>query len=342
MTQSFRRDIIVIGASSGGLETLLEIVPQLPRELPAAIFLVVHVPSQGKSELPAILSRAGRLPATHAKDREAIEPGRIYVAPPDFHLLVRTGHVRVLRGPRENNHRPAIDPLFRTAAHVYGPRVAGIVLSGMLDDGAAGLFAIKRRGGTAIVQDPTDALFPDMPRNAMAAVEADYCLPKREIPKILLELAGSSAPAQQGAIMPKPDNGEMEKETEIEAMDEETLEDDDKPGTPSAYGSPECGGVLWELQDNDPLRFRCRVGHAFSSDGLLRTQGESLEIALWSAFRILHENAALARRLAERARGNNHLPVAEKFERKSRVAEEQAELIRRLLLSGEIKVDVEA
>jgi two-component system chemotaxis response regulator CheB len=132
MTQSFRRDIIVIGASSGGLETLLEIVPQLPRELPAAIFLVVHVPSQGKSELPAILSRAGRLPATHAKDREAIEPGRIYVAPPDFHLLVRTGHVRVLRGPRENNHRPAIDPLFRTAAHVYVPRVAGIVLSGML------------------------------------------------------------------------------------------------------------------------------------------------------------------------------------------------------------------
>jgi two-component system, chemotaxis family, protein-glutamate methylesterase/glutaminase len=342
MSQPIRHDIVVIGASSGGLETLLEILPQLPRDLAAAIFLVVHVPSQGKSQLPSILSRAGRLPAAHARDTEPIEMGRIYVAPPDFHLLLRNGQVRVIRGPRENNHRPAIDPLFRSAARVYGPRVTGVILSGMLDDGAAGLFAVKSRGGAAIVQDPDDALFSDMPRNAMAFVSVDYCLPKREIPKVILELTGNATPVERSVKMKPEDPSEMEKETEIEAMDEETLEDEDKPGNPSVYGCPDCGGVLWEMQDNGRLRFRCRVGHAFSADGLLRTQGESLESALWSAFRILHENAALSRRLAERARSNDHFPAAEKFERKSKIAEEHAELIRELLLSGQIKSADEA
>jgi two-component system chemotaxis response regulator CheB len=340
MTQTLHRDIIVIGASSGGLEALLEIVPQLPKDLQAAIFLVVHVPAQGRSQLPYILNRAGHLPAAHARDKDKIEYGHIYVAPPDFHLLLRKGHMRILRGPRENNHRPAIDPLFRTAARVYGPRVVGVVLSGALDDGAAGLFAVKSRGGVAIVQDPEDALFSDMPRNAMAAVPVDHCLPKREIGGIIVELAQMPVQAEQDLIMAKArNNDEMDKETRIEAMDEEAFEDDDKPGTPSAYGCPDCGGVLWELQDGDRLRYRCRVGHAFSADGLLRNQGESLEAALWSAFRILQENAALARRLCERARSNNHTEVAEKFAKKSELAEDQAELIRELLLSGQIKAE---
>jgi two-component system chemotaxis response regulator CheB len=342
MTSALHRDIIVIGASSGGLETLLEIVPQLPRDLPAAIFLVVHVPAKGRSQLPSILSRAGRLPAVHAEDNDKIEHGRIYVAPPDFHLLVANGHVRIVRGPRENNHRPAIDPLFRTAARVYGRRVVGIVLSGMLDDGAAGLFAVKSRGGIAIVQDPRDALFPDMPRNAMTAVPVDHCLPKRDIGRIIVELAQLPVPTEQDATMAKAHNSDgMNKETRIEAMDEAMFEDDDKPGTPSGYGCPDCGGVLWELQDNERLRYRCRVGHAFSADGLLRNQGESLEAALWSAFRVLQENAALCRRLRERARKNNQGALAEKFATKSQLAEEQAQLIRELLLSAQIKTETE-
>jgi two-component system chemotaxis response regulator CheB len=333
--------IIVIGCSSGGLEALLEIVPQWPRDLPAAVFIVMHVPSQGKSQLPYILDRSGELHAAHAIDQENVQAGRIYVAPPDFHLLLENGHVRVLRGPRENNHRPAIDPLFRSAARVYRRRVIGVVLSGMLDDGAAGLFAVKSRGGVAIVQDPDDALFPDMPRNAMASVPIDYCLSKREIPQVLNKLVRKPARSQReesGDTMATT-NGEMEKEVSIESMDENNIRGDDKPGTPSVYGCPDCGGVLWELQDDERLRFRCRVGHGYSAEGLLRTQGETLEGALWSAFRILQENGALSRRLAERARSNNHVTVAEKFARKSAAAEEQAELIRQLLLSAQIKVD---
>ena len=340
MAQSAQRDIVAIGASSGGLEALLEIVRRLPPDLPAAFFIVSHVPSQSRSYLPEILSRAGPLPATHAEDQEKIEPGRIYVAPPDFHLLLRKDHVRVVRGPRENNHRPAIDPLFRTAARAFGPRVIGIVLSGSLDDGTAGLFAIKGRGGIAIVQDPDDAMSPDMPRNALAAVPVDYCLPKHAIPLTIVELTERATPTDRGAIVAHEKN-DLEKETDLEALNGVDIDDGERPGTPSTYGCPDCGGTLWELHDEEWLRFRCRVGHAYSAAGLLRTQGESLESALWSAFRTLQENAALARRLAARARANKQEPVAEKFATKSRVAEEQATLIRNLLLSAQIKEEAQ-
>jgi two-component system chemotaxis response regulator CheB len=322
-------DIIVIGASSGGVETLIEIVSGLPRDFAAAIFIVVHVPPSGKSLLPEILSRAGSLPATHPLDRETIAQGRIYVAPPDFHLLLINGHVRLVRGPRENNHRPAVDSLFRTAARTYGSGVVGIVLSGALDDGSAGLLAVKRRGGLAIVQDPADALFPEMPRNAMEAVKVDYCVPKREIAPLLVRL--SEERAQKAAA---PVSDDLLKETQIEAMDVGIIEDQAKPGTPSVFGCPDCGGTLWELQNEELLRFRCRVGHAFTAEGLLSTQSEALETALWNAFRALSENAALARRLAARARANGHASAAENFERRARSAEEQARLIHDLLLSG--------
>jgi two-component system, chemotaxis family, protein-glutamate methylesterase/glutaminase len=337
VTPSPQRDIIVIGASSGGLEALREIVKGLPAELPAAVFIVVHVPAQSPSYLPQILSRVGKLPAKHPFDNEKIEAGRIYVAPPDFHLLVEKAHVRVVRGPRENNHRPAIDPLFRSAASVYRSRVVGVVLSGALDDGTAGLFAVKKRGGIAIVQDPSDALFPDMPRNALAVVPVDYILSKSAIPQTIIELSQHKTnSSDEGAIMTQSSQ-DMEKETDLEALNGVGMDDDSRPGAPSVYGCPDCGGTLWELQDQEWLRFRCRVGHAYSAEGLLRTQGESLESALWSAFRILNENAALGRRVASRARANQHDTVADKFEVKSRVAEEQAGLIRDLLLRSRIK-----
>jgi two-component system, chemotaxis family, protein-glutamate methylesterase/glutaminase len=327
-----RPDIVVIGASSGGIDALSSVVAGLPRDLPAALFVVQHVPSQSRSLLPEILGRAGPLPASHAKDNELILPGRIYVAPPDFHLLLGQRRIQIVRGPRENNHRPAIDPLFRSAARLYGPRTIGIVLSGNLDDGTAGLIAIKRAGGISIVQDPKDALFPDMPRNARAAVAVDHCLSKNEIAKTIITLTSRSSLKEQGVAMPD----DVKKETEIVGMSTEAIEDDDKPGTPSVFGCPDCGGVLWELQDDEWLRFRCRVGHAYSAEGLLASQGEDLEQALWNAFRVLQENAALARRLAERARKNNQGLAVDRFETKCRDAEEQANRIRELLMSGKI------
>jgi len=323
-------DIIVIGASSGGIESLQALVAGLPRNLAASLFVVLHVPADGDSGLPRILSHAGPLPATHAKDNEPVQRGRIYVAPPDFHLLLRSGYVRIVRGPKENRHRPAIDPLFRTAARAYGPRVVGVVLSGMLDDGAAGLFAVKRRGGVAVVQDPADALFSDMPRSSMEVVDVDYCLKKGDIAPLLVRLSREEVKQKVG---PVPD--EMKKETEIEAMDMDTIENQDKPGTPSVYGCPDCGGILWELEEGELLRFRCRVGHAFGADGLVAAQSERLDDALWSAFRALQENAALARRLAARARKNGHDSVAVSFDERARSVEAQSEVIHGLLTREE-------
>ena len=182
------RDIVVVGASAGGVEALRTLVAGLPEGFPAALFIVLHVPPT-TSVLPAILARAGKLPAAHARDGDAIEHGRIYVAPPNYHLLLDGDVVRLDRGPRENGHRPAIDPLFRTAAISHGERVAGVILSGSLDDGIAGLAAVKRLGGAVLVQDPTDALYPAMPKSAVEAGIADELLPVASIPSRLVELA---------------------------------------------------------------------------------------------------------------------------------------------------------
>ena len=241
------------------------------------------------------------------------------------------GRVRLVRGAKENNSRPAIDPLFRTAARAYGSRLVGIVLSGSLDDGTAGLLAVKKRGGITVVQEPSDAMYPDMPRNAMEAVPVDYCVSRRDIAPLFVRIC--KEPARKIAA---PVSDSMEKETQIEALDMSTIEDERKPGTPSVFGCPECGGTLWELQDGELLRFRCRVGHAYGADGLYEAQSEGLDKALWSAFRALNENAALARRLASRARKNKRDPAAESFEQRAQAAEEQARLIHDLLLSGKI------
>jgi two-component system, chemotaxis family, protein-glutamate methylesterase/glutaminase len=329
-------DIIVLGASSGGIEALTEVVSRLPEDIPAALFVVVHVAPRSVSVLPEILNRAGPLTAAHARDNEKIKSGRIYVAPPDFHMLVANGAVRLIRGPKENNTRPAIDPTFRTAARAYGPRVVGVILSGALDDGAAGLHAVKQRGGVAIAQDPADALFPDMPQNAMAAVKVDHVLSRLEIASVLARLAREPVKETAEAVPPQ-----IEKETEIEAMNMNTA-DDDKPGDPSVYGCPECGGVLWDLNDGELLRFRCRVGHAYGAEGLLAEQTEGLDTALWTAYRALEENASLARRLAERAKKDQQKKLlVDRFERRARSAEEHAEIIKKLLMSGKMSEAVD-
>jgi two-component system chemotaxis response regulator CheB len=320
-------DLIVVGASAGGVEALLKVVGGLPPNLPAAVCVVLHLPAQAPSVLPAILSRANGPPAEHAVDGAPIERGRIYVAPPDHHLLVEPGRLRLSRGPRENRQRPAVDVLFRTAAHSYGPRVVGVVLSGALDDGSAGLVAVKQRGGVAVVQDPNDALFPSMPSSALSYVDADYVDVVAGIGPLLRELAGRRADDQGVGAVPD----EMDREVEIAAFPPEGTIDMEQPGVPASMGCPECGGTLWEMQNGHLVRYRCRVGHAFSPDSLLADQGDALEAALWSALRNLQEQATLADRLTRRASENGQLRARDRFAEQQRDASSRADVIRSVL-----------
>jgi two-component system, chemotaxis family, protein-glutamate methylesterase/glutaminase len=320
------RDIVVVGASAGGVEALTNLVGSLPADLRASVFVVLHVPATGSSALPGILARHGPLPASHAKDGEPIERGRIYVAPPDHHLLLRAGHVHLAGGPRENGHRPAVDPLFRSAAREHATRVVGVVLSGALDDGTAGLLAIKSRGGVALVQQPEEALYPGMPHNAIEHVHVDHVLPAAAIAEALTRLA-----AEPAARPSTPAPNDMKVEVEVEAFSMQAMEGSN-PGRPSAFSCPDCNGVLWEIQDGGLVRFRCRVGHAWSPESLLTQQSEALEAALWVALRSLEERAALAERLAEPARRRGHTITRTRFEEQAQEAQQAARLVRRLLL----------
>ncbi|HKT40687.1 MAG TPA: chemotaxis protein CheB, partial [Ktedonobacterales bacterium] len=245
------RDIVVIGASAGGVEALTTFVANLPDHLPAALFVVVHIPAEASSTLAQILSRAGPLPATTAKDQAPITHGHIYVAPPDHHLLVTTDVMRVVYGPRENRHRPAIDPLFRSAAVNYGRRVVGIVLSGALNDGTAGLLAIKRAGGIAMVQDPTTAAFPGMPQSALSYVAVDWSLPLPALAEKVATLARGTAPKRKGNVtmeeMDDEQKAEMWTETEIAGLNPAAVTQAPRYGKISSYTCPDCHGPLWEI-----------------------------------------------------------------------------------------------
>ena len=322
-------NIIVIGASAGGIEVLREIIRPLPRNFPAAIFVAMHLSADSPSLLAQILSRAGSLDAVTPNDGDRIEPSKIHVAPPDHHMLVEPGLIRITHGPRENRHRPAIDPLFRTAARAYGPRVLAIVLSGLMNDGTTGLRIVKYEGGTAIVQDPDDAMFPAMPLSAIKAVDVDYVLPATSIAGKVLDLAREpwteKQPARAKEIRKDERTGEGEK------MGEE--QDERVMGTPSAFTCPDCNGTLWELRDGDLLRYRCRIGHAFSEDGLRHARDDSVEGALWSAVRILEESAELERKLSVLAVGRADKISANRFKEVANGREEQAEMIRQMLMA---------
>ena len=320
-------DIIAVGASAGGVEALSKLVSALPAGLPAAVFVVVHIPAESISVLPQILSRAGPLRATHAEDGEDIATGRIYVAPPDRHLLIKAGHVRVVAGPRENRHRPAIDPLFRSAARLYATRVIGVVLTGAGDDGVAGLRAIKNRGGIAIVQDPADAAYPALPRNALDFIAADHVPSLDQLPSLLDRIVREPAQPPATPVSPR-----LQKETQYAEVDLDTIEDDDKPGHPSAFSCPDCGGVLWELEGEDLLRFRCRTGHSYTANALAEEQDDHAEKALWAAFRNLEEQAHFARRSAARARRAGHARLAERFLARAEEATANSAMIRDMIV----------
>jgi two-component system chemotaxis response regulator CheB len=327
-----QRDIVVIGGSAGSVESASVIARALPADFPAAIFVVVHFPGSATSALPRILSRAGVLPAEHARDEAVIQPGRIYVAPPDCHLFLDGGRLRVSRGPKENGHRPAIDPLFRSAAHQYGRRVIGVLLSGNLSDGTAGLLTIKQWGGIAIVQDPESALHPGMPRSAIECVPVDHVLPVPAIPELLAELTAGRTPSGKDRVMAQADPLDLSTDS---TLDQAAIEDrKTQVGMPSTMSCPECHGVLWEHRDGNVLAFRCRVGHAFAEEALLAIQADQLEAALWTALRALEEHASLSRRMATRAADRGHSHSASTFTEHAMDSEHHASTIRTVLASG--------
>ena len=322
-------NIIVIGASAGGINPLQTMLRPLPADLRAAIFIVMHLSPLAPSVLPEILQRETSLEVSAAEDGDVIEPGRVYVAPPDRHLLVEPGKVRLTRGPKENRHRPAIDVLFRTAARAYGPRVAGVVLTGLLGDGAAGIHVIKSEGGMVIVQDPQDAAYPSMPEKALRTGVVDLVLRASAMPAKIVDLACESwtdkdnlRAKEVAQEIPSPEDEKMREE-----------QDERLAGNPSQFTCPDCNGTLWEIQDGGMLRFRCRVGHAFSDDGMRAGYSESVEAALWSAVRSLEESAALEDKLAGLAEERGDHLSAANFRDVARDREEQAGVIRAMLLS---------
>jgi two-component system chemotaxis response regulator CheB len=289
-----RRDIVVIGASAGGVEALKQCVSAIPEGFPVSIFVTLHLLQDAPSYLPDLLTKAGALPALHPRDGSAIEPGKIYVAPPNRHLQVEHGHIHLGIGSRENRHRPSINVLFRSAALAYGPRVIGVILTGSLDDGTTGLWEIKRRGGVAVVQDPAEALHEGMPQSALSNVAVDHVVGLHELVPLLVRLT-----------------------TEAEDLTMGQDGSDQIVSTATRLTCPECRGSLEEAGNGPVREFRCRVGHAYSLAALAGAHSETLERTLWAAAVALEEAADISRqvRLHEPA-GPSAAPNGDEFEKR--------------------------
>lgn len=326
--------VIAIGTSAGGVQALKTIIKFLPNDFPASVFIVQHISSEVSSNLATVLNNVAQLKISFAEDKESIEPCRIYIAPPDYHLLLEYDRIRVIRGPRENRMRPAIDPLFRSAAVAYKSYATGVILTGMLDDGTAGLQAIKACGGMAIVQDPDDAAYSSMPESAIANVAVDRIASLEEIPKILKERVRQTPkiitkiPADLLLEAPITQDAITQPETMAEI------------GTPVAHSCPSCGGPLWQIGDNSLLRYRCHVGHGFTSSTLVEEQSEATEKALWIALRTLEERSRLLKNMSDRYSKRGVTSLAKVHQERSQEALDHSILIRNLIrnlkiISGE-------
>jgi two-component system chemotaxis response regulator CheB len=314
----------VIGASAGGLEAIRQILGPMPRDLDAALLIVLHTSSRAGSFLPEVFERACQLPVCHPRDGEVIERGQVYIAPPGFHMIVEDGLLRVVQGPQENLQRPAVDPLFRSAAAAYGPRVIGVILTGMLEDGAAGLMAVRASGGEAIVQDPETAPYPGMPKSALDHVPDARSAPLHQIPSLLLQMIRSPVPPETRHPRKLPEAAV--KETRIAELNMREISTGDRLGKPSSFACPDCGGVLWEIEQNGFLRFRCRVSHAGAE------QRHAVETALWEALRALEESASALRRMAARAAQSGLFLPTQQFAERASNTEANSRILRDFLL----------
>ena len=331
------RDIVVVGGSAGSLTVLQKMVRGLPADFPAAILIVVHQAQSQPGRLPQLLG--GALRAAHARDGETIEVGRVYVAPPDHHLMVEpAGRLRLSRGPKQNGFRPAVDPLFRTAARVYGPQVVGVIVSGLLDDGTFGLMQVKRFGGIAICQDPRDADAPDMPASAVRHARPEHVLKASEIGPTLDRLVREPSPElPRGASTmserrPPTSSAGIESDSgDIADRGDNALTTGSMHGPPSALTCPDCGGALWERTEEGLLFYRCHVGHSYTAESMAAGHDELLEQTLWEALRMFEESASIHRRMAERAKSDQP-DLAERFGERAAEANRRTDLLRGILL----------
>lgn len=300
-----KRDIIVIGASMGGLDAICSLLAALPGDLQASIFVVQHV---GKSSLLAnIFGRCGSLPVVEPRHCHPIKRGCVYVAPGDHHLLIRNGHIELSKGALENSHRPSIDALFRSASRSYRSRVIALVLSGALDDGAAGVFAVKTRGGVVVVQEPKDAVFPNMPLAAIRAVKPNHVVALSKMPALLLKLVRQQAPPAKARKLPTPNR---------------------RAGA-EAFTCPDCSGPLFHVQNGNVSQFRCIVGHAYSHESLTDAHREALERAVFTALRLLDERALVHQALARKSEKADRLRP--RFEELADACARDAALLREIL-----------
>ena len=318
------RDIIVIGASAGGIEACTQLLKLLPADFNASVFVVVHLAPQAPSVLGRILARHSNIEVKNAVDGEEVQAGKVYVALANQHLILKPGVIKLSRGPRENGSRPSVDVLFRTAAYSYGERVIGVVLSGALSDGTAGLLAIKAGGGVAIVQTPDEASFGGMPRNALDYVDVDFELHLKDIAAELIRLTRPTTEIRKPVL--------RSQNYELALLEQGTSGlRDGMPGAPTGLTCPDCGAAVWELVIDRFKEFRCHVGHSFSPESMLQEQFEAIDAEFWSCLRRLEENIQLRTKLAAWARTEGRDAVAAEEEVKIEIAKRQVEFIRRAL-----------
>jgi len=321
---------VVIGASAGGIEALQTVVEALPADFPAPILVVVHVSHGHESVLPKMLDRIGELEALHPYNGQDIQPGKIYVAPSNYHMVVIDHHIQLKNTPRENRHRPAIDPLFRSAAEAHGSEVIGVILSGALDDGTGGMIAIEQCGGVAIVQDPDDAMIASMPSSVMRYVDVDYSLPATEIARILVELTQSTVVSEE-KILATPATALDITDTQEVMM--HNLHN--QPGELTPYACPECDGNLWRSAENGFEQYWCHIGHRYTKRTLLAEKKNISEMTLFEALRNLKEEYNLYREMLNNINDSDEGKSSKELTATLNIRQKQLKLLQQIIAEQE-------